>query len=308
MFEYPMSFSLRQLRYFHAAAESGRISRAAIELNITQSAVTTAIRQLEEALGTTLLKRSASGVTLTPAGERFLRHAREILTSVAEAMHIEPQSAETVGQVRVGVTYTIFGYFLAPLLARFRQLYPGVTLQFQEARRRVIEGSIAKGKCDLALVIVQGEEAPRQRDIHVKTLYRSARRLWLPARHRLIEAETVSLEQLVDEPYIALTIDDAWENAKDYWKHIRGGRPNVVMKTSSIEGVRTMVGMGLGVTILSDMLYRPWSIERHRIETRDLALPIPVLKVSMLIPVRRPLDQAARAFATFLQRASNTGS
>lgn len=299
-----MAFSLRQLRYFHAAAETGQISRAAVELNITQAAVTTGIRQLEESLGARLLVRSPSGVTLTAAGERLLHHVRDILASVERAQQAVPEVDGPSGVVRVGVTYTIVGYFLAPLLGRFRRLYPGITLELVEARRHEVEEVAARGRCDFGLVMTQGERVATVARLKSRILHRSARRLWLPLGHPLLDAPHVSFSDVMREPYIALTVDDAWANAQAYWKKQRLA-PRVAFETASIEGLRTMVGMGLGVTILSDMLYRPWSIEGHRIETRDLDTPAPLLNVSMLVPVERPLSAAARSLVSFLQRANN---
>lgn len=70
-----MALTLRQLKYFVATAELGQISQAAIQLTISQSAVTSAIRELEDSLGTQLFVRTASGVALTNTGRRFLNQA-----------------------------------------------------------------------------------------------------------------------------------------------------------------------------------------------------------------------------------------
>jgi len=70
-----MSLTLKQVRYFFAAAETGQISHAAMEMNISQSAVTAAIQGLEAQLYVRLLERSSAGVTVTPDGARFLHHA-----------------------------------------------------------------------------------------------------------------------------------------------------------------------------------------------------------------------------------------
>ena len=70
-----MSLTLRQVRYFVATAEIGQISQAAIHLNISQSAVTTAIKELEAMLGVLLFQRSAQGMNLTEAGRHFLNRA-----------------------------------------------------------------------------------------------------------------------------------------------------------------------------------------------------------------------------------------
>ena len=68
--------TIRQIRYFIAVANMGQISRAAMELNVSQSAVTTAVKQLEEIVGAPLLNRHAGGVALTYEGNIFLDHAR----------------------------------------------------------------------------------------------------------------------------------------------------------------------------------------------------------------------------------------
>jgi len=70
-----MTLTLKQVRYFIAAAETGQISHAAMEMNISQSAVTAAIQGLEAQLYVRLLERSSAGVTVTPDGARFLHHA-----------------------------------------------------------------------------------------------------------------------------------------------------------------------------------------------------------------------------------------
>lgn len=66
-----MSLTLKQLRYFIAAAKTGQISHAAMEMNISQSAVTAGIQGLEAQLGVSLLRRGAQGVTVTPEGARL---------------------------------------------------------------------------------------------------------------------------------------------------------------------------------------------------------------------------------------------
>ena len=73
-----MTITLKQLDYFIATAESGQVSHAAVELNISQSAVTAAIKTLEADLGVRLLERNHAGVRLTMEGARFLEHARVI--------------------------------------------------------------------------------------------------------------------------------------------------------------------------------------------------------------------------------------
>ncbi len=89
-----MNFTFRQIRYFVAVADSFSVSRAAAELHISQSAVTSAIRELETELGAALFERNPRGVSLTTQGHQFLLHARRILGAMTEA----GQSLKAVAQ------------------------------------------------------------------------------------------------------------------------------------------------------------------------------------------------------------------
>ena len=95
-----MSLTLKQLRYFIAAAETGQISHAAMEMNVSQSAVTASIQGLEADLGVRLLTRSAQGVSVTPEGARFLARAKGIMAAASDTIE---QTAKDIRQVTVDV-------------------------------------------------------------------------------------------------------------------------------------------------------------------------------------------------------------
>jgi DNA-binding transcriptional LysR family regulator len=299
-----LSFTLRQIRYFVAAASKGQFSQAAIELNISQSAITTSIKLLEEVLGTTLFIRGSNGVVLTPHGVTFLRHARDILASVEAGMQSQHRTEPSAGgKLSVGVTYSIAGYFVAPIIVRFKRIYPNVEVTIEEGSRASIEGSVRDGTFDIGVTLTQSDTS--QDGVVVKPLYSWPRRLWLPSGHPLLSAETVGLEDVSELPYIALTLDNAWDYALRYWGLTRF-RPNVIFKTGSIEALRTMVGAGMGVTILSDMLYRQWTLEGQRIEVRDLKTKIPPLDVGYVVRKNHEIATVARTFLAYLQRATNS--
>ena len=113
-----MSISLRQIRYFVATAHHGQISQAATELEISQSAITAAIKDLEADVGVTLFRRSQRGMDLTVDGRRFLGQAREILDRVREARDFRMFSRDLTGAVTLGAPCTIMGYFLPTYLGR----------------------------------------------------------------------------------------------------------------------------------------------------------------------------------------------
>ena len=300
-----MPLTLKQLRYFIAAAETGQISHAAMEMNISQSAVTAGVQGLEADLGVKLLTRSAQGVAVTPEGARFLARARNIMAAVEDATR-SPLGNETgmTGTLRLGVTYTVAGYFMARHYAAFRRSYPGVKLELQELPRAAIEAALLTGGLDLAVMLTSN--LGNRDELEAETLFRSRRRIWLPSDHRLLAAPEVSLHDVVKEPYIMLTVDEASRTAARYWDAF-GLEPKIVFTTASTEAVRSMVAAGMGVTILSDMVYRPWSLEGQRIEQRRTIEPVPSMDVGLSWARARPPSGPAQVFRAFLSLTLGSG-
>ncbi len=293
-----MTLSLRQVRYFIAAAETGQVSQAAIDLNVSQSAVTAAIKGLEGTLETRLFERHSTGVSLTYEGHQFLQHARNIVAAVNQATRA-PRSARenAAGRIRAGVTYTVAGYFLPPHLARFARTFPEISVDLYESSREEIEAGLVAGDLDLGLLLVSNLQDRAHLDS--ETLLRSRRRLWLPTDHPLLRADSVSLKEVAEEPYVMLTVDEARQTALRYWEKTPY-RPREIFRTSSVEAVRSMVATGMGVTVLSDMVYRPWSLEGQRIETRNLVDQVPSMDVGLAWKHGTTLSAAAQAFYEFL--------
>jgi DNA-binding transcriptional LysR family regulator len=293
-----MSLSLRQIRYFLATAEARQVSQAAISLNVSQSTVTAALQLLEADLGVSLFRRSPSGMELTVEGSRFLTHARNVMEAVSAARRAQlTEDTPLKGAIRVGVTYTVAGYFLPRHYTRFTRNYPEIKVQLYELPRAAIEIGLKDRSLDIAVMLVSNLQ---DRDaLAYETLFRSRRRLWLPAEHPLLLAESVDLADIADAPYIMLSVDEAHQTASRYWAPT-SIRPNVIFTTSSVEAVRSMVADGLGVTILSDMVYRRWSLEGLRIEQRNLLTPIPTMDVGLAWLKADELHPAARAFSDFL--------
>ena len=272
-----MTFSIRQLKYFTAAAELGRISQAAVQLNISQSAVTTAIRELEQTLDQSLFERHAHGVELTSVGRRFLSHAYTVLGAVDDALRMPSQDASVEGVLTVAATYTVLGYFLPHHLQRFAMRHPRIEVRLHELPREAIEEGLTSGKVDMGVLLTSNVV---NREIATETFFASERRLWLPAKHPLLDRPEVTLADVAAEPYIMLTVDEAAHTAMRYWS-LTPDQPSVRLRTSSVEAVRSMVANGLGVTILSDMVYRPWSLEGRRIETINLREAVPTMNVGL---------------------------
>ncbi|HCH7008710.1 TPA: LysR family transcriptional regulator [Pseudomonas aeruginosa] len=295
----PMALTLRQVRYFIATAEFGQISQAAIHLNISQSAVTSAIQELEGMLGVALFTRTAQGMNLTDSGRHFLNHAYSIQRSVDDALNSPQPDTRVDGTLKVAASYTVMGYFLPHHLQRLAQWYPELELQLFEDERASIERGLLDGRYDIAVLLTGNLTEP---GIAAETLFNSERRLWLPSRHPLGEKADLGPADVAGEPYIMLTVDEAGQSALRYWQQ-SGHRPQVILHTSSVEAVRSMVANGSGVAILSDLVYRPWSLEGKRIETLSLVDPVPSMSVGLAW--RRDTEASAgmRAFREYFRQS-----
>jgi DNA-binding transcriptional LysR family regulator len=291
-----MSYNLRHLKYFIATAELGQVSRAAIELSVSQSAVTAAIRELESVLGARLFQRSSLGMTLTEAGRRFLALGYDINAKVEESL----RASDTValqGTLELAASYTVIGYFLPVHLERLARTLPDVKLILREMSRTALEDALVSGKIDIGLALTSNITNP---EISSETLIRSPRRLWLPSRHPLLERDRVTLADISDEPYVMLTVDEAAHTSQRYWAKTRL-EPRVIMRTSSIEAVRSMVANGLGVSILSDMVYRPWSLEGRRLETAEIVDEVPAMDVGLVWRRNAPFTPVMNAFRNYFR-------
>lgn len=272
-----MSYNLRHLKYFIATAELGQISRAAIEMSVSQSAVTAAIRELEAILGTHLFVRSSLGMTLTDAGRRFLAMGYEIVGKVEDSLLVS-DSIGLRGSLKIAASYTVIGYFLPVHLDRISRLMPDITLKVSEMSRQTLEEALLSDQIEIGVALTSNISHP---GLVKETLLSSPRRLWLSSRNPLAGRGEVRLADIAQEPYVMLTVDEAAHTAMRYWSGT-SFTPNVVLRTSSIEAVRSMVANGFGISILSDMVYRPWSLEGRRLETAEIADAVPAMDVGLV--------------------------
>ena len=300
-----MPLTLRQIRYFIAVAETGKIAAAASSVGISPSAITEALQELEAFTGVPLVTRHRRGVRLTYDGYRFLQHSQNILAAVSNATYALSKSHTGFsGRLTLGATVTVAGYFLASPLARFRRTFPHIKVQVQEHSRAIVERQLANGQLDVALILVSN--LLNSEEIAAEVLVRSKRRLWTASNHPLLEKDEVTLADIAEEPYIQLMIDEAGKSHLAFWER-HGLRPRIVFRTESVEAVRSLVATGAGVTILSDMVYRPWSLEGDRIESKDVVDEIPTMDVGLARKRDTDIDDRVKAFIDFCRMEYTSG-
>src|SRR3984957_12527043 len=148
-----MNVEMRQLRCLVAIVDTGSFTDAAIDLGISQAAVSRALSSLETTLGVRLLRRTTREVTLTAAGNRVLPHARRAL---AEAQDMVRAAAAGHARLRIGYAWAAMGRHTTPFQRRWAAEHPEVELQL--VRTNSATAGLAEGSCDIAVVRTEPDQ------------------------------------------------------------------------------------------------------------------------------------------------------
>jgi molybdate transport repressor ModE-like protein len=145
---------LSHLRYFQTIAQSGSLTAAARVLKISQPTLTVAVQHLEEQLGTKLLLRGRSGVTLTSTGRELLRHAAEIFSLIERAEErILGLETDEVGSFTIGCHESLGAYFLPAFMSGFLKVAPKIDLALWNATSAAVREAVISRQVDFGLVV-----------------------------------------------------------------------------------------------------------------------------------------------------------
>ena len=240
-------YTLRQLEYFVAVAEAGSVTGAARRVHLSQSAMSTALSDLERALGVQLVTRHhARGVTVTPAGLDLLSSARALLRQAQELESTAGQLGGESGRVTLGCFAVLCPYVLPTLLAAANEALPNVELVTSEESLDALSDGLREGRLELTLGYGLGHPA----GITHFSLYSLSPHVVLPLGHRLAQRRSVTLKQLDGEPMVLLDLP----HSRDYFAGLFGAAgiaPAVRYRTHSAETARALVARGLGYTVLN---------------------------------------------------------
>jgi LysR family tcuABC transcriptional regulator len=248
---------LRQLRYFVRVVEMRSISRAALDLNLVQSALSQQITRLEGELSTRLLQRSAQGVSPTEAGIAFFREAQLTLRHAEQAVR-SAQQARLTGSVSVGLAPTTASVLGLPLVRAMRERYPDVRLHMVESLSGHLADMLNARQLDLAVLfdtpLKTGHNAKAARRWSALNLLEEDLFLIASRQHASErQTKTMPLASVGARPLILptgphglrSTLDAAFAQAKVV--------PQVVLEIDSLPMLMEAVDSGLGCTL------QPWA-------------------------------------------------
>jgi DNA-binding transcriptional LysR family regulator len=198
-----VDLDLRLVRYFVAVAEHGHFGRAAAALHTAQPSLSRQIRRLEQQLGARLLDRTSQGSRLTEAGEVFLPHAAALLRSAATAAALA-RAAASPSRITVGYTT---GLIITPAVRELRRQHPDADVHTVHVGWNQPHTALLDHKADAVLT-----RLPFPTDgLHVTVLYDEPRVVVVSRHHRLAGKESVTLDDIADEPLPRVrNPDPAW--------------------------------------------------------------------------------------------------
>jgi DNA-binding transcriptional LysR family regulator len=239
--------TLRQLKVFEAVARLLSFSRAAEELHLTQPAVSTQVRKLEEHAGNALFEQFGKKIYLTPAGTELLQISRAIIQQFEAAENAMTQfQGVSGGKLNVGVI-SAGDYFFPRLLVEFASRHRGVTLNFTVHNRDGLLTHIAENLIDLAIMV----RPPTDLDTVNQAFAPHPYVIVAAPSHPLVDKKKVSMNTLMREPFVVR------ERGSDNWNSMKEGFGgdlgdlDIAMEIRSTETIKQAVIAGMGIAFLS---------------------------------------------------------
>jgi DNA-binding transcriptional LysR family regulator len=241
-----MRYTLRQLKYFVAAAETGSITLASERIAISQPSISTAVAHLEHELGVQLfIRHHAQGLSLTPVGRTVLAEARKLMEQAEGLYAVAAEAVDQIrGELSVGCMVTLAPMILPELAHAFTAAFPGAQLRHAEVdHERLVEG-LRRGEWDVALTY----DLPIPDGFAFRPLARLPPHAVVSEAHPLARYGSASLQDLAGEPLVLLDLP----GSRDYFLalfYAEGLTPRIHSRSAHFEVVRTMVANGYGYTL-----------------------------------------------------------
>lgn len=239
--------SVRQLKYLVAVAEHRHFSKAAETCFVTQSTLSTAIRELEQQLGVMIFERNRKSVLITPVGERLLAQARTILGEVEDFICLaRAERGSLTGEIRLGVIPTIGPFLLPKMLCDLRQTYSKLRLYLKEEISARLASMLTQGKLDVLMLAFPYP----LRDVETTILFEDEFLLCMPPGHPLEREQSVRQSQLRGESLLLLEEGHCLRDHALEACDLQSAETNLVYQGTSLHTLVQMVANGLGLTLL----------------------------------------------------------
>jgi DNA-binding transcriptional LysR family regulator len=280
-----------QLRSFLEVARLKNFSRAAAKLGLTQPAISTQIRQLEDEFKVRLFDRIGKKVFLTQPGVLLLDHASKILNVKKEAFEaLRDLMPAPSGHLTLGATEGSCLYLLPKVFAAFKKRHSEVKITIYRNFTTKIVQKLQEDSLDLGFLSLPVEV----REIETISLFREPVDVAVPAGHPLASRTSVTVDDIARYPWIFPKASRTRAMLEDLFQ---GLRPpvHVTMELSGVETIKKFIGIGLGISLLSRS-YAAAEVKAGALKLIPLAEPKLERQVGLAYRTDRYLSRSAQAF------------
>lgn len=241
---------IRQLQYLVALREHLHFGRAAADLNVTQSTLSSGLRELESTLGITLVERTNKSVAFTPAGDSIVDRARYIIMQsedlITEARALTDPLALPL---KLGAIPTIAPYVMGNYALRLRQAIPGLQLYIREDTTAKLIEELLENRLDIALLALPYDVGR----VETKIVYREGFRLAYSGSSSIVDEKTLDFDSLPDESLLLLDDGHCLRDHALAGCRLKNHKKIHTFGANSLQMLMQMVENDLGVTLIPDM-------------------------------------------------------
>lgn len=256
----------RQLQAFLILARTGSFTQTARELFLTQSAVSHSMKALETDIGCRLLDRLGKKVMLTQAGEHLLKHAAVVLREMAAARDgIELLGKWGRGRLRIGATASICQVLLPPVLREFKESFPQSLINIEPGDTRELIAGLERQRMDLAVVL----RLPPDDRFEFLPVFTDELAFIASPLHPWAQAGEVARAEVAKQNLIIYRKSSHTFRLVDDYFRKEDVVLNTVIELGSMEAIKEMVKLGLGVSIMA-----PWIAQKELRDGSLVALPL----------------------------------
>lgn len=295
-----MKNSIQHIRAFLVVAQTGNFAKAAVALNLSPSALTVQIQQLEDWLGVALLERSPRHVSLTSAGQSALLPMEKLLLDLDNIVSASRDlAALRRGVVTIAALPSLCAAALPPLLKQFREQFPGVEVRLRDVVAQRIDTLVRDGEVDFGL----GVQARMSHGLEFQTVLEDRLCLFIPADHALAGRRAVKLSELTAQPMILTGRDSSVRELVEQLFADAQLPLSPGLEANYMSTVLALVRQGLGVSLL------PESAD----DGRDDLVKVPVdhpgvtRQIGLITRTGQAMAPAAQRFIDMLQSEALLG-
>jgi LysR family carnitine catabolism transcriptional activator len=291
-----MNIPLNQVIAFTTVARSGSFAKAAVQLHLSQPALSIAIKNLEESLGGKLLVRTTRSVAMTPEGKAFYPVARRLLSDWEQSLQdVRNHFSLLRGKLDIAAMPTYATNLLPVVLANFHQQYPDINITVHDVIAESVVEMVRENRCEIG-VTFEPDNTP---ELNFEALYHDKFVAILPNKHPLMSKQQITWQDLLKYPHISLQRPAGTRALIDKALAEDGLTITPAFESHQLVSIGRLVNQGLGLGVVPSTS-KAQMLEMG-LQCRELVAPVIVHKVGIITRRDHALSAPAQVMQTLIK-------